>query len=70
VERPPSDAEWLIDGLSNGGHTPGETMATMAWKMDWFDECQRQQWADDVAIVVSAGGVDRRPHWLRRLLRS
>jgi hypothetical protein len=38
VERPPTEAEWTLDGFNRGGHTVAETLAYASWCADWEDE--------------------------------
>jgi hypothetical protein len=38
LPRPPTPAEWLLDGLDRGGHSVSETLQFASWAMDYADE--------------------------------
>jgi hypothetical protein len=65
MRPPPSDAEWLVDGLERGGHTVAETLAMASWRSDWADEQGTMR--DWPAEVLLAGPPEpRMAGWLRR----
>jgi hypothetical protein len=45
IARPPSDAEWLVDGLEHG-HTHAEVLAMASWRKDFADELAEQRRRD------------------------
>jgi hypothetical protein len=62
MERPPSPTWWLLDGLTNGGHTVGETLAYASWQADYEDE-QTAVRALPMAVISP-----ERDTWWRRLV--
>ena len=68
VDRPPSQLEWVIDGLEHGGHTVAETIAWASWTADYADEVAQQRAAP---VNYFSPAVEREPgpvrRWLRRL---
>lgn len=62
IPEPPSRVAWMVDAELNGGHTPEETLAYLAWVDDWQNQ---EMSVAGYNKVVSPATVPR--GWLRRL---